>query len=283
MFARSIITTATLVTYFATQIHSFAPSPKLHGTSKGISLALHKRNDENVPSNQSLSRRNLLEAAPISGAALALLSFFTPPAYAKCTDIESCREVGERKIEADMKLNPIVRLSDGVQYRVLNTPKSPSSNKVAEGSNIDLAYSITTASGQYMYSKGFGFEKVDFGGRQESDLGLDSMSVALGKHNVPVGIEYALMGMGKGEKRRVELPPGVGFETSNWMPEPTTRRGKAQVSYLLHNKYQSLIALFSLMLIFSIDQGISTKTNWIWESATIPRGDCVGHRSIADS
>ena len=35
--------------------------------------------------------------------------------------------------------------------------------------------------------------------------------------------------MGRGERRRVELPPDVGFGTSNWMPEPTTRRGKAQI------------------------------------------------------
>ena len=42
-------------------------------------------------------------------------------------------------------------------------------------------------------------------------------------------LEYALIGMSKGEKRRVELPPDVGFETSNWSPEPTTRRGQVQI------------------------------------------------------
>lgn len=80
-----------------------------------------------------------------------------------------------------------------------------------------------------MYSKGFGFEKVEFGGKRVSDLGLDSVRVIVGRRAVPVGIEHALLGMGKGEKRRVELPPAVGFETSNWSPEPETRMGKAGI------------------------------------------------------
>lgn len=64
-----------------------------------------------------------------------------------------------------------------------------------------------------------------------SDLGLDSLAVAnVGSHStIPTGIEYALLGMQKGERRRVELPPDVGFATSNWSPEPMTRMGKAQM------------------------------------------------------
>mmetsp|Transcript_17901 Transcript_17901/g.28971 ORF Transcript_17901/g.28971 Transcript_17901/m.28971 type:complete len:171 (-) Transcript_17901:993-1505(-) len=111
-------------------------------------------------SDPSLSRKSLLDKTKRSAAALAFLTeaFALPaPAHAKCTDIESCREEGERKVEAELKRNPIVRLSDGVRYRVLRPPASPSSSeKVAEGSSIDLIYSITTASGQYMYSRGFG-------------------------------------------------------------------------------------------------------------------------------
>lgn len=163
---------------------------------------------------------------------MASLLFARPaPASARCADIESCREEGERRVEADLKRNPIVRLPDGVRYRSLRPPSSSSatSPKVREGSNVDLAYSISTASGQYMYSRGFGFEKVDFGGKLESDLGLDSANVVVGERDVPTGIEYALLGMGKGERRRVELPPGVGFETSDWRPEPTTRMGRAGI------------------------------------------------------
>jgi hypothetical protein len=138
-----------------------------------------------------ISRARLFE---YSSKIVGLMSLLHPAtAYAKCTDIESCREEGERKIEADLKLNPIMKLSDGVRYRVLQPSTLPSAPKVKEGSSIDLIYSISTASGQYMYSKGFGFEKVSFGGKQQSDLGLDSMRIVVGKQNVPVGIESALI------------------------------------------------------------------------------------------
>jgi len=156
-------------------------------------------------------------------------------ANAKCTDIESCREVGERKVEEDLKLNPIVKLPSGTRYRVLRPPTVSSATSggkvVTDGSSVDVAFSISSGSGQYMYSKGFGFEKIDFGGRQESDLGLDSIRAVIGKHDVPIGIEEALIGMGRGERRRVELPagPNVGFESSNWQPAPTTRRGIVQI------------------------------------------------------
>ncbi|KAL7483078.1 hypothetical protein ACHAW6_008730 [Cyclotella cf. meneghiniana] len=178
----------------------------------------------------TINRRYLIERSSKVLTALLPASLLSLPqlARAKCTDIESCREEGERKIEADLKNNPIIKLSNGVRYRVLR-PGALSGPKVKEGSSIDLAYSISTASGQYMYSKGFGFEKVIFGGKLEPDLGLDSMRVVLGQHDVPIGIEMALLGMGRGERRRVELPPKVGFETSHWSPEPTTRRGKTQI------------------------------------------------------
>ncbi|KAL3789289.1 hypothetical protein HJC23_000355 [Cyclotella cryptica] len=187
--------------------------------------ALHEHAYEPI-----INRRYLIDRSSKAFTVLVTGSLLSLPqlAQAKCTDIESCREEGERKIEADLKNNPIIKLSDGVRYRVLQ-PGTLSGPKVKEGSSIDLAYSISTASGQYMYSKGFGFEKVDFGGKLEPDLGLDSMRVVLGQHDVPIGIEMALVGMGRGERRRVELPPGVGFETSNWSPEPTTRRGKTLV------------------------------------------------------
>lgn len=202
---------------------SFTPPPPPHA-------ATHRwpEGAEAFPciDSRPISRAGLFKQANL----IAGLSFILPelPVYAKCADIETCREEGERKIEADLKANPIIKLSDGVRYRVLQ-PSSHSGAKVSVGSSIDLIYSISTASGQYMYSKGFGYEKVNFGGKQQSDLGLDSIRVVVGKQNVPVGIESALIGMGRGERRRVELPPGVGFETSNYEPQPTTRRGITQI------------------------------------------------------
>ena len=246
MLPSNIVNAAVLLFICTKQVHSLVVAPCRPAISfvctqstsyerkRGTILAANPTINNDVIDD---SRRNLLQKLATSSTlfittpGLIALSSHPSPAYAKCTDIESCREEGERKVEADLKLNPIVRVSDGVRYRCLGAPPSTtaSDKKVKEGSNIDLAYSISTASGQYMYSKGFGYEKVEFGGNQVSDLGLDSMRVVVGQHNVPKGIEYALLGMVKGEKRRVELPPGVGFETSNWMPEPTTRRGIVQI------------------------------------------------------
>jgi hypothetical protein len=148
---------------------------------------------------------------------------------AKCTDIESCREIGERKVEQEMQDNPVTRLKSGARYKQLKVGYGD--KQVNESSLVDLIYSISSASGAYMYSQGFGFEKIDIGnGVLQNDLGLDSYRVTLGKGDlVPLGVEQALVGMKKGERRRVEVPPNVGFETSNWKPEPTTRRGKQSI------------------------------------------------------
>lgn len=81
-----------------------------------------------------------------------------------------------------------------------------------------------------MFSQGFGYERIDAGnGKMVSDAGIDSIRNKMGEGNVPLGIEYALLGMKKGERRRVELPAEVGFKTSNWQPEPLTGRGKSSM------------------------------------------------------
>ena len=89
---------------------------------------------------------------------------------------------------------------------------------------------MSTMSGGYMYSRGFGYEKVDMGnGKMVKDAGLDSIRVKIGERNVPVGIEDALIGMKKGEKRRVELPPqlALSLQTGNRSP----RRGEGKLVY----------------------------------------------------
>jgi len=158
--------------------------------------------------------------AAVSAAAVTLPT----QVLAKCADIESCREVGEAKVAADMAANPVMNLGNGVRYKRV---KEGAGATVSGSDVVDVAYSISTAGGSYMYSRGFGFEKDSDG---VVDAG-DFLRVRLGNQDVPKGIELALRGMKEGEKRRVELPPGpvTGFETSEWKPAPTTRRGKAQI------------------------------------------------------
>ncbi|KAG7350995.1 FKBP-type peptidyl-prolyl cis-trans isomerase [Nitzschia inconspicua] len=172
-----------------------------------------------------------------SSPALAVASPTSKSTLKKCTDIESCREIGDQKVKQDLEERPITRLDSGVRFKRLKP--GVGDGTVKSGDTVDIIFSISRANGAYMYSKGFGFEKVqEFGvesARLQSDEGLDSYRVQLGKdsgsRDVPSGIEQALIGMKKGERRRIELPPNVGFETSGWRPEPTTRRGKAQITY----------------------------------------------------
>lgn len=158
---------------------------------------------------------------------VALPISFAGASVTKCTDIDSCRDVGDQKIAQDLKENPVTVLYDGTRYKLLKPGFGDST--ITPSATVDIIYSISRAGGQYMYSQGFGFEKMDMGNGLQSDLGLDSYRVTLGKGNLPAGIEEVLVGMKKGERRRIELPPTAGFETSDWKPEPRSRPGKAAV------------------------------------------------------
>mmetsp|Transcript_49316 Transcript_49316/g.79587 ORF Transcript_49316/g.79587 Transcript_49316/m.79587 type:complete len:154 (+) Transcript_49316:62-523(+) len=62
----------------------------------------------------------------------------------------------------------------------------------------------------------------------QRDLG-ETLRVTLGKHDVPIAVEMALLGAKKGAERRIEVPPHLGFATSNWLPQPATFEGKQRM------------------------------------------------------
>ena len=83
-----------------------------------------------------------------------------------------------------------------------------------------------------MYSRGMGYNKINLGnGQLVPDIGsLDALSFTMGNKDIlPIGIQQAMVGMKRGEKRRIVCPPSVGFDTSNWNPQPTTYRGRQQI------------------------------------------------------
>lgn len=182
---------------------------------------LTKHSERLLPCPPLADRRAFLTAA-----AIALLPL---PSYAKCTDIDSCREIGERKDAEDLAANPIVRLGDGLQYKVLR-PGLGNQERITERSKVKIIYSISQANGSYMYSRGFGYNKIDAGdGTKVSDLGLDYLALQMGSKDIPVGVQKAMVGMKRGERRRIGCPAELGFETSDWNPQPTTFRGKQQI------------------------------------------------------
>jgi FKBP-type peptidyl-prolyl cis-trans isomerase len=157
-----------------------------------------------------------------------------------CTDIETCREIGEKKDQASMAANPVVSLGGGLQYKMLRVGMGDQT--VSEKDKVKIIYSISQANGDYMYSRGFGYNKIDAGnGKKVSDWNIDSLIVhmmVLGRkeeeqqqqqQEVPIGIQQAMMGMKRGERRRIIVPPLVGFETSNWNPQPVTFRERQQI------------------------------------------------------
>jgi len=177
-------------------------------------------------SSSSSSRKAFLQQ---STAAAVLVWFPAVEAVnAKCTDIESCREIGERKDAENLANNPITKLGNGLQYRTLAV--GTSNEVIKKDSTIQIIFSISQGNGSYMYSRGFGFNKIDAGnGRKVNDYGLDTLSVEMGSTAIPVGIQTALLGAKRGERRRIECPAKLGFETSNWEPKPATFRGERQM------------------------------------------------------
>lgn len=172
---------------------------------------------------QCNSRRSIL-------VSLATTLLIPSPVVAKCTDIESCREIGDERVAQTLRENPVVSTNSGVRYKILQ--KGVGGQAVQEGSSVDIIYSLSRAGGQYMYSQGFGYEMIGVGdGKQMKDLDVDFLRVeSVGAHmDIPRGVEQALVGMQKGERRRVEVPPSVGFETSNWLPAPRSRAGKQAI------------------------------------------------------
>ena len=89
----------------------------------------------------------------------------------------------------DMAANPIISISDGVRYKRVREGAGRRSATVTSWG----CYSISTAGGSYMYSRGFGFEK-------DSD-GVNGLAISRGCDSAikrPKGIELALRGMKRG-------------------------------------------------------------------------------------
>lgn len=167
------------------------------------------------------SRRGFV-ATTIGLLFLGGLSYLPDPASAKCKDIETCREIGEQKDAAKVAANPIIRLGNGLQYKVLTAGVGDAQVTDDTDMVVKIAYSVSQASGSYMYSQGFGYNKIDAGnGKQISDLGMDGLTVHFNNKNnsdnydleIPIGVRRAMVGMKRGEKRRIEVPPQLGFET----------------------------------------------------------------------
>lgn len=229
-----LFTVVTTILWLCPTVFSFSYHTKVPSTLLDNQVVLHAKHFASDDYDDESRRKLLFGTLPSLLLRTPVLLISHPEiSSAKCTDIDSCREAGERKIEKDLAENPITKLDFGVKYKVLQA--GTGEEIVSSDDTLDIIFSVSTLGGGYMYSRGFGYEKINFGGgngngkQLVSDAGLDSIRVKLGERNVPIGVEEALIGMKRGERRRVEVPPIVGFETSQWNPEPTSSRGKASL------------------------------------------------------
>jgi len=159
--------------------------------------------------------------------------YSTPPtpgrSKPKCRDIESCQAEGERRAaEADAKAGPLRNVgpigANGlgrVRYRAMReTSDGPA---LMQGDAADIRFDVLSTSGNLMY----GVPSREPGEAAASVL--DSYRIVLGSRDVPVGVELALEGAHKGDFRRIEVPPDLGFETSGWKPEPNGYSGRQRL------------------------------------------------------
>mmetsp|Transcript_56989 Transcript_56989/g.185205 ORF Transcript_56989/g.185205 Transcript_56989/m.185205 type:complete len:289 (+) Transcript_56989:51-917(+) len=163
------------------------------------------------------------EVSGLAGVLTAVALCLRPARAAErpaCGNIDECREVGDRKFaEADREKGPIVRLGQGVRYREVRVGHGA---EVKMGDSVDISFEVQKTNGDYIYSLGRGRPDM------QGDFG-ETYRVTLGSHDVPVAVEQAMEGMRAGGVRKVEMPPQLGFQTSEWKPEPSNFSGKQRM------------------------------------------------------
>lgn len=150
-------------------------------------------------------------------------------AKAKCRDIESCQAEGERRaVELEEKAGPLRNVgpigANGlgrVRYRAMK--ESGEGPALRLGDTADIRFDVASTGGYYMYGVP---SRVPGAATQEI---LDTYRIVLGQRDVPVGVELALEGAHKGDLRRIEVPPDLGFATSDWKPAPSGFSGRQRL------------------------------------------------------
>jgi len=140
-------------------------------------------------------------------------------------------EAEKRRDEMEMESNPgvLVTLPSGIQYRQLDEGRAESKEAV-KGDTLYVLYTIyRLAPGAYfkyssggtpifLWSRGYGNEGQD-------DVGSTYRFVLGEPGALPRAVVPAVLGMREGGKRRVLVPPEVGWVDGNVRPRPATFGG----------------------------------------------------------
>lgn len=144
-------------------------------------------------------------------------------------DIQRAREEAERRREEkEAEANPgeLVTLPSGIQYRELDEGKADG-KVAAKGDTLFIMYTVyRLAPGAYfkyssggtpifLWSRGYGNEGQD-------DVGATYKFVLGEPGSLPRAVPPAVLGMKEGGRRRVLVPPQVGWVDGNVQPKPAT-------------------------------------------------------------
>ncbi|KAK9828646.1 hypothetical protein WJX72_001289 [[Myrmecia] bisecta] len=137
---------------------------------------------------------------------------------------------------------------DGAQPRFFRTKSGAkiqelsvgSGSAAKEGDQVEIEYVLRRSNGYFIYST---VEGVSF---QPRDVPIGPIDVKLGDSDVIEGLQEALIGMQRGGKRRVLVPPEAGYAAapSSLQPQPPTFAGQRQ---LLNHANEQL--LFEIQLV----------------------------------
>lgn len=118
------------------------------------------------------------------------------------------------------------KTASGVKVQELAQGSGPGAES---GDNIELEYVLRRTNGYFIYSTK---EGVSF---QPRDVPTGPLEMQLGDKSVIPGLQDALLGMRAGGKRRVLVPPELGYASgTDLQPTPPTFAAKRQI--LNHSK-----------------------------------------------
>eukprot|EP00879_Flechtneria_rotunda_P002872 GHRR01003087.1.p1 GENE.GHRR01003087.1~~GHRR01003087.1.p1 ORF type:complete len:230 (+),score=78.33 GHRR01003087.1:1046-1735(+) len=102
---------------------------------------------------------------------------------------------------------------------------SPGSGPAAQGGDAVLIdYVLRRSNGYFIYST---IEGVSF---QPKDVPIGPVKLQLGSDQVIQGLQDALIGMQQGSKRRILVPPQLGYLSTALQPQPPTFATKRQLA-----------------------------------------------------
>eukprot|EP00929_Paragymnodinium_shiwhaense_P060536 TRINITY_DN30220_c0_g1_i1.p1 TRINITY_DN30220_c0_g1~~TRINITY_DN30220_c0_g1_i1.p1 ORF type:complete len:279 (+),score=68.61 TRINITY_DN30220_c0_g1_i1:41-877(+) len=148
----------------------------------------------------------------------------------KCQTLEECIEIGDARAEQDEKdKGPIKYIGQGRdRLRFREIRPGIGDRAIKAGDDVDITYEVRKTDGDYIYSLGRGRLDMQMAEGGQDDFG-ETIRVKVGQQDVPIAVERIMEGMKPGGVRAVEMPPWLGFPTSDWKPEPVKSWAKQRM------------------------------------------------------